>query len=243
MSDPPSTSPTAPVRLSAHRERIIEVLTRHFAEDALEVDEFESRVDRAHRATSPSALDALVRDLEPVDTSLPEESAPPAPAALEVTRPERKRAMAVMGGVECKGPWVVPRRLSATAIMGGVTLDFREAVLPPGVTEVKVHAIMGGIDVILPPHVAVEATGVALMGGFDQRHGAPPEADADPRRPILRISGFAVMGGCSIITRLPGESWFQARKRERKQRAALRAQAANKLDGKPSGRLGDGREP
>ena len=57
------------------------------------------------------------------------------------------------------------------------------------------------------------------MGGFaelERGHGAP-----DPGRALLRITGFALMGGVSIETRMPGESHRQARKRIRKERKLL----------------------
>lgn len=207
------------VSVREHRDRTIDALSEHFARDHLSMEEYEERVDRAHCATSMAALDKLLSDLEPI--------AEPSVAltvrgdtSLQASRPERKRVVAVMGGVDRKGQWVVPSRLDVWAVMGGVDLDFREAVIAPGVTEVKVHAIMGGVEIIVPPNVAVEAEGLAIMGGFDEMHRAPPTPDPD--RPLLRISGLALMGGFDIETRLPGESWWQARKRARKERKALR---------------------
>jgi hypothetical protein len=208
------------VSVRDHRDRTIDALSEHFARDDLSMDEYEERVDRAHCATSIAALDQLVSDLEPI--AKPSVALTlPAQTALDVSRPRRKRVVAIMGGVDRKGQWVVPSDLRVSAIMGGVDLDFREALLPPGVTEVKVYAIMGGVDIIVPPNVAVEAEGFAIMGGFEEMHRAP--AAPDPDRPLLRISGFALMGGVDIETRLPGETWWQARKRARKERKELRA--------------------
>jgi hypothetical protein len=42
-------------------------------------------------------------------------------------------------------------RLKVLALFGGVLLDFREARLLPGVTEVHVVAVMGGAQLIVPP--------------------------------------------------------------------------------------------
>jgi hypothetical protein len=214
-----SESKPALVTLRDHRDRVIDALSEHFARDDLSMDEYEKRVDRAHCATSITALDQLLSDLQPLEEpSLA--LTRPQPTALDVSRPRRKRVVAIMGGVDRKGQWVVPSELRVTAIMGGVDLDFREALLPPGITEVTVRAIMGGVDIIVPPNVAVEADGFAIMGGFEEMHRAP--AAPDPDRPLLRISGFALMGGVDIDTRLPGETWWQARKRVRKERKELR---------------------
>jgi hypothetical protein len=208
------------VTVRDHRDRTIDALSEHFARDDLSMEEYEERVDRAHCATSIAALEQLLSDLEPIEKpsvalTLPDQT------ALEVSRPGRKRVVAIMGGVDRKGQWVVPSELRVSAIMGGVDLDFREALIAPGITEVKVHAVMGGVDIIVPPNVAVEAEGFAIMGGFEEMHRAP--AAPDPDRPLLRISGFAFMGGVDIETRMPGETWWQARKRARKERKELRA--------------------
>jgi hypothetical protein len=114
---------------------------------------------------------------------------------------------------------VVPQSVRVIALMGGISLDFREALLAPGVTHVQVFAFMGGVDITVPPHVAVQCEGLAIMGGFEEVHRAP--AVPDPDRPTLMITGFAMLGGVDIRTRLPGESGWQAWKRERHERRKL----------------------
>lgn len=102
------------------------------------------------------------------------------------------------------------------ALLGGAQLDFREARLPPGVTELHITAVMGGVQIVVPPQLAVEMDGIAIMGGFAHSERTPPKPD--PERPILRITGLAVWGGVHIETRLPGESESDAHRREREQR-------------------------
>jgi hypothetical protein len=91
---------------------------------------------------------------------------------------------------------------------------------PPGPVEVHVLTLMGGVEIIVPPQLAVESDGVAIMGGFDHAGSAPAAADAEAT--VLRIHGFAVMGGVEIKIRLPGESERDARKRKRAERKQLR---------------------
>ena len=45
-----------------------------------------------------------------------------------------------------KGHWVPARHNVAIGVMGGCELDFREAVFPPGVTEVHASADAPGLD-------------------------------------------------------------------------------------------------
>lgn len=219
------------VSVRDRRDQVIEWLSDRFANDQLEVDEFERRIDLAHQAASIEALDQLVADLDmPVEElEAPAEAVVPrVDESLAMTRPARKHVLAIMGGVNRKDRWVVAETVRAAAIMGGVSLDFREAVLPPGRTHVQVMAIMGGVDIIVPPHVAVQADGVAIMGGFEDMHRAP--ARPDPDTPVLVITGMAFMGGVDIKTRLPGESGWQAWKRERRERRQLHGASRKQLD-------------
>ena len=105
------------------------------------------------------------------------------------------------------------------SVMGGSVLDFRETPLPPGTTEVFVFACMGGCEIIVPPNLAVETHGFALMGGFGQfADAAPPPAGS----PILKVSGFALMGGVDISVRLPGETARDAKRRMKEDRRLRR---------------------
>ena len=210
------------VALRDRREQVIEWLSEQFARDAIELDEYERRIDMVHQATSVAALEELMADIdvpaaEPVTPS--EALVPRAPEQLPVPRAVRKRVLAILGGVEREGRWVVPQNVRVTAILGGISLDFREALLAPGVTQVHVTTIMGSVDIIVPPHVAVQCDGLAILGGFDEVHRAPSRPDLD--RPTLMITGVAVMGGVDIKTRLPGESGWQAWKRVRRERRQL----------------------
>ncbi|MCZ6893730.1 MAG: LiaF-related protein, partial [Gammaproteobacteria bacterium] len=93
-------------------------------------------------------------------------------------------------------------KLHVVAVMGGVDLDFREAVFGPGVSEVKVTAVMGAIAVIVPPHLQVEFGGTSIMGAFEGLVAGSRDASA----PLLRITGSAVMGAVEISTRPLGKA-------------------------------------
>ncbi len=205
--------------LGTTRQQAIDALCEHFANDVLSVEEFERRVDRAHKAESAEDLRKLLADLP--TGSLPvrrEDVAPSAPDRVQASVPasrvkERGFMMAALGGVERKGRWIPARQNYAVAVMGGIVLDFREALLPPGETEVWIFTAMGGANVIVPPGLYVESDGVALLGGFEHRDNAV--AGPDPDAPVLRVRGLAIMGGVEITIRLPGETEKDARRRRR----------------------------
>jgi hypothetical protein len=215
--------------LSETREQTVQQLCLHFAKDHLEVAEFERRLDAAHRAADGGELARLLADLPALPVPAAAAPAGRAPATAAQGRPEtadpaqvrsRQIVLAVMAGADRKGRWTPARRVFGLAIMGGTALDFRDAVLGPGVTEIYVVACMGGVEIIVPPWLAVETSGFALMGGFDQTDHLP--AGQDPDAPRLRINGVALMGGIEVAVRLPGESSREARRREKLERRSPR---------------------
>ncbi len=231
-----STKKPLLVALRDEREKTISVLGDAFAADLFDVDEYESRVARAEDATTCEALVVLRQDLvvaedesDAPNTALVQQRKSEQEALIRA-QPDAKWAVAIMGSVERKGPWRVPKKLRVTAVMGGAKLDFREALLAPGVSELKILACMGSVDIIVPPEVEIEWDGVGIMGSFES--GELSNHGSEPGRPILRIAGLAVMGSVNLKVRLPGESSWQARKRRKRERKELassnRKQLANR---------------
>ena len=56
--------------------------------------------------------------------------------------------------------------------------------------------MFGGVQIIVPPGLAVEVHGTAIMGGFQNVNRAP--AHPDPDAPLLRVHGLAFMGGVDV---------------------------------------------
>ena len=102
-------------------------------------------------------------------------------------------------------------------------MDFREALLPPGETEVWIFTAMGGAEIIVPPGLPVECEGMAILGGWEHREDAA--MSQDPDAPLLRVRGLALMGGVEVTTRFPGETNREAKRRrkfERKEKKRLK---------------------
>jgi hypothetical protein len=205
--------------LAQTRQVTIDALCEHFANDAMTVEEFERRVDTAHAAGTLDELRELLRDLPGGGLPAVAGGGVQGPG-YAVARPADVRdsgySVAILGGSRRIGRWSPARSNTAIAFCGGVELDFREAVMPPGVTEVKVFAMWGGVEVIVPPGMNVECHGVGIMGGFD--HAPEAATPVDPRAPTLRITGVALMGGVEVTVRHLGESGRDARRRRRQER-------------------------
>lgn len=212
------------------RQRIIDALCEHFAADTITLDEFEARVDAAHRADTIDDLRRLLADLPAPGTDVVRAAGSTAPAAAEppirrqVARPELVRdnqvVVGIFGGPSRKGDWIPARHVWTVACMGGVELDFREARLGPGTTEVTVFAMWGGVEIVVPPDLQVEFNGMGFMGGFDCAEDT--RRVYDPDAPVLKVNGLAIMGGAEVTVREPGETAREAKRRRRLERRERR---------------------
>jgi hypothetical protein len=159
------------------RESVIAVLTRHFAEDRLSLEEFERRAELAYAAATTADLDALTADM-----------------AIEAPEEVPSRIVAVFSNQERSGPATVPRQQRVSCLFGNVELDLRQATFVQGVSEMEISAVFGNVEIILPPHIRVEVIGGAFLGSFGAS-GANTPRDAPI---VLRVSGRAVFGNVEI---------------------------------------------
>lgn len=207
------------------KEQAVDRLRAHYVRDDIDVDVYEQLVDQAWAAGAPEDLERLLSRLPALPGSegsalAAEDEHPVSAVASPAEQREHGFQIAIMGGSERKGSWVPPRKLDSFAVMGGIALDFREARLGPGVTEVRVLTIMGGATIIVPPGVNVETSGIGIMGGFDGHDQSVPTTD--PSAPVIRIRGMAVMGGIEVKMMMPGETGRDARRRVKEDRRKRR---------------------
>lgn len=184
------------------REFVAQVLALHFAADHLGMDQLEERLSLVYGAPTMAQLHGLVADLPDLDRNKLDSGNTSllAPSALV---PNRGVVIAFMGGADRKGSWLVPRELKVWAMWGGAHIDLRDAKFAPGVTEIDVTVLMGGVEIIVPRGVRVETIGAAVMGGFESSAG---DATAlDPSQPVLRVTGLAIMGGVDVKVLKPGK--------------------------------------
>ncbi|MFI2640376.1 DUF1707 domain-containing protein [Streptomyces sp. NPDC018610] len=219
----------------ADRERVAEILRDALAEGRLDMAEFEERLEATYSARTYG-------ELEPITSDLPDAGAAAAPVMPSVSlRKEPVRdgswlsritggegssswAVAVMAGFQRKGTWTVPKRFNAFAFWGGGEIDLREANFADREVEINCVAIMGGVQVIVPPGVEVVVRGIGVMGGFDHREEGVP---GEPGAPRVIVTGFAFWGGVGVerkLTRAERLRQKEARRQEKLERRAERRQ-------------------
>ena len=180
------TSQPPDLRVSdADREQVAERLRVAAGEGRLTVEELDERLEQTYGARVGSELAAVTADL-------PHGS----PGAASPDRRARRRwLISILGGRRLSGRWLAGRKITSLGFMGGADIDLRDAVLTEGELTITTVAVMGGVNVIVPPGIDVTTSGFALMGGHDSN--IPPQ-DLPPGARRVHVRAFALMGGVSV---------------------------------------------
>ena len=181
------------------RNNVIERLEHSFAQNLLDIDIYEKRMEIAVNTASKRELLSLIEDL-PAITETNKQSSFLDGILLNLGEiKDYDFTLAFMSGANRKGLWYPPKRMKVVAIMGGVDLDYSQAQIPPGVSTIDVFALMGGVDIFVPEGVNVEVTGIPIMGGIDNR----ATSYARPGAPTIKVNVITLMGGLDIKVKRP----------------------------------------
>jgi len=82
----------------------------------------------------------------------------------------------------------------ASAVFGGVDLDFTNAGLEGGKATLEATAIFGGIDIIVPRDWRVTVDGTPILGGIDEKQISP----AGEPKGTLFVKATAIFGAVTI---------------------------------------------
>ena len=187
-SPPPEQRPVPAPSLGEARERVIQLLSEHFANDRLSLDELESRMEAAYKATTAAELARLTNDL-PAAAAAPL----PAPAVETLPMPDRERVYSVMSETKRAGAWLVPQRLDLVALMSDTTIDLTQATLPNGIIDIHVRSLWAAVKILVPPGLQVVSRMSAVMGSV-HGGGEPNEAAGGWRQgTVVRLTGWALM--------------------------------------------------
>ena len=183
------------------RNHVIEILKANYANDNLEIDAFEERMEIAEHSNNKLELSALVRDLPEIKNSPDNNISMDEDKNLKMNHGQVDNSdivISIFGGSDRKGVWKPPKNVVNINIFGGSDIDFREAIFNPGITTVNVVAVFGGADIIVPPGVNVKTKGIGIFGGFSSK-----TMDFNENSPTIVVQGVALFGGVDVVIKEP----------------------------------------
>lgn len=183
---------------------MIALLAEAASDGRLTLSEHAERTERAYSARTLGELAVLTADLAE-------------PSAQPIRLDGRRPVAGVFGRERRDGRWVVPERLTVTAVFGEVVLDLREAILQSQRVTVLATMLGGTLQLIVPEGVTVETTGTAMLSrqsGQGQPPASPPRTGPpQPELPVIEVRTIGLGGRVKIIR--PRRSRWRAFSRRR----------------------------
>ena len=105
----------------------------------------------------------------------------------------RFRTSAFMGGVERRIASQEFERAEITVLMGGVTLDFRDASVMDSEGKIDLFVVAGGVELFVPHDWTVINKVVPVMGAVEDKTRPPKESNKQ-----LILTGLVLMGGVEV---------------------------------------------
>src|SRR5262249_47835998 len=144
----PSPDPRLDLRASHEdRERVAEALRRAAGEGRFDIDELEERLELAFAAKTYRDLQPLLADLPRHAPGMPTTSGVVAHTTAVGGVPVVNRSQAILSDQRRDGRWVVPPVYMATAIIGNVRLDLREASFAEPEATISCTVFMGDVRI------------------------------------------------------------------------------------------------
>ncbi len=223
--------------LEFEREDAIQRLCAAYARDQITTGELEARLDRVYKSADRGQLLTVLEGLPAMQIARLGDHAANGPGAARVgTAPSlresgetasaslrsptsayssgrglavgEKRYASVFSEVKKEGAWNPARRIDARCWFGSILFDLREATIPPEGIDFDIDVIAGDVKIILPPGLRADVDCSSFMASVVDK-----TKEGLPGAPIIRVSGGAMMGGITVVTKAPrreGEQTFRA---------------------------------
>ena len=198
------------------RKEVINLLKEAYADGRIIVETLERRLNEAQAAEDKESLMALVSDIPAPETpggstSTGSSENPKSSWRINSRVPrENQSFFSILGSSNRTGRWQPARSLTCFTMLGSIRLDFREAEFPDGGIRINTGCILGSLDIVIPPGINIDLSGIPLLGHFDNKAEM-----GDSRAPTITIRGIAVLGGVDIRQK---ESKKKRRRNKRRNR-------------------------
>ncbi len=110
--------------------------------------------------------------------------------------PDRAGTVAFLSSQGRRGDWMLPRLFRVVSVFGNVEIDLTRARVGPGTSRIEVRAMMGNVEIIVPPELRVECDGSGILANFEVDTKAQSLVPWDA--PLISIGGTAFMANVEV---------------------------------------------
>jgi len=170
----------------ADRDRVAGLLGEALADGRLTADEHRERIDLLYATKTHGELAPLTADLGtgPRDVERQRSAVP-----VERVAPQ----VAILSSSMARPTGRVEGRIVGVGFLGEARIDLAYASLGEDGVEITAQAIIGRVDIVVPPDARVTMTGFPLLGELSPTR-EPGPADG----PHVKVTAFALLGSVTI---------------------------------------------
>ncbi|MFW5693564.1 MAG: LiaF domain-containing protein [Alkalispirochaeta sp.] len=166
--------------LERHRQHALDTLAAQYAHGVLDEPDFESALHQVQTAPSEGALTTALERYVPH-------------AVHRQSSESGQTVYAILSERTLTGNWITHPSVTATTVMGDMTLDLREVILTED-TYIHVITIMGELKILVPPEMSVENHISAFLAEQNDKVGTRRPG----RGPTLHLTGTALLAEVSL---------------------------------------------
>ncbi len=185
--------------LDQRRERLVEILTRRFTDDELSMEEYEGLMGRIAEAKTLESLETLEFELYEGQRGAASERSEPGRGATFMEESQVQSCVAVLSERQHRGAWLAKQNVASFTLLATQIFDLRDQDLPPGPTVLEVFALLGSVEVIVPPSLSVRMEVTPVLGDATLKRGV--NARERSGEPVLVITGAAILGSVTVRTK------------------------------------------
>ncbi|MEM1135425.1 MAG: LiaF domain-containing protein [Bacteroidota bacterium] len=212
--------------LPKYREKIITAISEAFANNDLDIEEYERRLDLAHDAKSIEDLRNTVYDFPQVNSLLPiaqqQEQRPTFPSSTPNYAPspaesfrksfENLDHLNIIGDKRIYSTDITKPNIKVITVIGETFIDLREVALKFNHIKIENYCAIGSIKIRVPHNAQIKKNMIVLIGDtkkkkvgasfikklFGMDNQKPVRYDPNPPELFIEVSGFMLIGDLII---------------------------------------------
>ena len=183
------------------QEEIIDILSKNYARDIIELGEFERRVETAHNARSIEELKTLITDLPEGISGQREKKTGSAEPPFGFRGPssyeeDDQRVAALFSTRRLQGDWHLGKPVMAFSLFGSIKIDLTELQSPPETIEINVFSALSEIKIRVPSCFKIDNSVLPILGDVKEKNRT--RSPVPSKTSVLQISGVVLLGDIKI---------------------------------------------
>ncbi len=182
-----------------YRDKIIRRLETAYADNKLELDEYETRLDQAYRAEYIEDLEKIVHDFPGFQQSTSREINIDLDKDISEANDETK--ITLLGDQHLTAEDFSNKRMQSLSILGDVNIDIRRFRNCEEPIRIKIYSIIGDTRIIIPRGMKVKNRFKSLLGDYEivrNEDQSSQEESPDESSGTCILEGFSILGDISI---------------------------------------------